>query len=92
MKAKRFVLREKLLDHEDLIIQEEQVQEDNRQTYRNWTRSSRMPKVENKPSRVKGTKMPKISVPAMRCNGTSRKTGLQCRNKTRNQNGYCHHH
>ncbi len=33
-----------------------------------------------------------IEAPAVQCSGKVKSTGLQCRNKTTNQNGYCHLH
>jgi len=92
MSAKRFVIREKLLEPEDLIVQEEDKHEENKKLYRNWTKSSRTKKTANKPIKKAKTSSTKITVPAVRCSAIAKKTGEQCRNKTRNQNGYCHHH
>lgn len=97
---KRFVFRKKLINHEDLIVNEDKetdVQEDievkgkavlKKSSYTSWVGSAKTRKVENKP---KPARIAKHYDKATQCNGTTKK-GHQCRNKTVDSSGVCHIH
>ena len=60
---------------------------ESKSNYSAWV-SSATPKATYKSSQSSTTK----SSTAQQCNGIASSTGVRCRNKTKNTNGYCHHH
>jgi endonuclease G, mitochondrial len=60
---------------------------ESKSNYSAWV-SSATPKPNYKPSQSSTTK----SATAQQCNGIASSTGVRCKSKTKNSNGYCHHH
>jgi hypothetical protein len=93
MKTKRFKLenRKAVLPIEDILSDEEL--EERRRAWSEWKSSGkRNSKVKvEKPTKTRIARTHKIHDPTLVCSGITKK-GLPCKNKTKNQTGYCHIH
>ena len=99
MKTKRFRIRESTITikDDDSDLTPEEIEERNkwwkgwRSTGNNTNASGKATTKKHSNARSTNTSSYKIHDPTLVCSGITKK-GLPCRNKTKNQTGYCHIH